>query len=40
MQNYERSVLGECRCGRFQNKTMFVTLSMQIIVCDDIQHLY
>jgi len=40
MQNYECSVLGECRCGRLQNKTMFVALSMQIIVCDDILHLY
>ena len=31
-------MLGECRCGRLQKKC--VTLSMQIIVCDGIQHVY
>jgi len=33
-------MLVECRCGRLQQQKMFVTLSMEIIMCDDIQHLY
>ena len=36
-------MLGECRCERLQikkNKNCFVALSMQSIMCDDIQYLY